>query len=350
MFIVSIDTRQLATGKESGGDRVVTRKQVARLAGVSEATVSNVINNRVSVNEITSQKVIKAIKQLKYTPNQNARNLVMRRSNHIGIAIYETTNPYHLEISKHIEATAIKQGYIVSMFMLDNNMNDKLEAIRRRRFDGVVNFMTNDYPSEFIETLTASGTILINFDQKYGSIFNNDYYDATYEMLKNMQELGHTKVAYLSTQDEASFKLDSRGMAFLDMKQHGCFSDMRIYYNSNFERASELTGYELGHQIIEDFPEVTAIACTNDLAATGLIRALADNGINVPGDVSVTGCDDISISKILVPALTTITVDKSLVGSDIANQIIDEIAGGERVQKKYTAKLIMRESLATAKT
>lgn len=125
---------------------MVTRRQVAERANVSEATVSNVINGKACVSEDKTRRVMKAINELNYVPDQNARTLVMGKSRHIGIAIYETTNPYHMELARHIESHATKRGYIVSLFMLDNNMKNKLDVIVQHRLDGIINFMTNQYP------------------------------------------------------------------------------------------------------------------------------------------------------------------------------------------------------------
>lgn len=328
---------------------MVTRKQVAEAAGVSEATVSNVINAKVPVKEEKRLKVLDAIKLLNYVPDQNARNLVMGRSNHIGIAIYETTNPYHTEVAKRIEEYAIKKGFIVSLFMLDNNMEHKLEAITRRRFDGIVNFMTNDYPSEFIDTLIASNTILINFDQKHSSTLVNDYYDATADLMIKTKELGHDSIAYITTQDEAGFLADSRGRAFVDMVKKLGFKNSKVIFNDDFRRESDKTGYALAGKLVKEFPEATAVFCTNDLAAMGCMRALAENGIRVPDDVSVIGCDDIDISQILVPSLTSISVDKRTFGKAIAKQIIHELSGGEMAHQEFKATAVFRESLTKRK-
>ena len=93
---------------------MVTRREGAVRAGVSEATVSNVVNGKSCVSQDKVKRVYSAMRELGYIPNQNARNLVTGRSNHIGIAIYEMTNPYHMEIAQYIERYASRHGYIVS--------------------------------------------------------------------------------------------------------------------------------------------------------------------------------------------------------------------------------------------
>ena len=317
------------------------------MAGVSEGTVSNVINGKPCVKPEKRDRVWEIIHQLRYVPNQTARNLVTSRSSHIGIAIYETTNPYHMEVAKKIEETAIKRGYIVSLFMLDNNMPDKLKAISERRLDGLVNFMTNQYPDEFIEGLKERGTVLVNFDASVGSVFSYDYRAATKELLETVHRMGHRDIAYISNFDEAGFMADNRGKQFVETTAALSFDRVEIYYNHDFDAPSDEIGQTLAKKLLCDFPEATAVFCTNDLAAIGCMRTLAEGGELVPRDISVIGCDDINISRILYPSLTTIAVDKQQQGADIADNIIDRIENGSApVRKMYKAKAILRESVA----
>lgn len=326
---------------------MVTRREVARRAGVSEGTVSNVINGKDCVKADKRERVLQIIRELKYVPNQTARNLVTSRSSHIGIAIYETTNPYHMELARSIEETAIKRGYIVSLFMLDNNMPDKLRAISERRLDGLVNFMTNQYPEEFIDGLREQGTMLSNFDSDVGSSFANDYAEATKSLMEKLYEMGHRNVAYLSNFDEKGFAADSRGIQFLKSAAELAFNRTEVYYNHEFNASSDCIGRNLAEKLLEDFEEVTAVFCTNDLSALGCMRTLADAGKFVPDDISVIGCDDINLASIMYPSLTTIAIDKARQGADIANNIIDRIENdGEVLHKNYVAKAVIRESIA----
>ena len=326
---------------------MVTRRQVAERANVSEATVSNVINGKACVSEDKTRRVMEAITALNYVPDQNARTLVMGKSRHIGIAIYETTNPYHMELARHIESHATKKGYIVSLFMLDNNMKNKLDVIVQHRLDGIINFMTNQYPDSFIDWLAHYGAVMINFNGEVGSLFENDYTDAMNELLQKVYELGHRKIAYISNADEEGFYADSRGKAWKTMAESGKFEKTEVFYNHDFELRSDEIGRELCHKLIRDYPDATAIFCTNDLCAMGVLCTLKDAGIRVPQDISVIGCDDIDQGKLYVPSLTTITIDKRKQGEEIAEQVIGEIEGKRsRVYKIYPAHAVYRESLA----
>lgn len=328
---------------------MVTRRQVAKRANVSEATVSNVINGKDCVSKDKVLRVREAIRELNYVPDQNARTLVMGKSKHIGIAIYETTNPYHMELARCIESRATKHGYIVSLFMLDNNMHNKLDVIVQHRLDGIINFMTNQYPDSFIEGLEHYGTVMVNFNGKVGSIFENDYTDAMVELLDRVYELGHRKVAYFSNADERGFAADSRGRAWLRHTE-GRFERADVYYNHDFELRSDDIGKNLCEEMLASGSDVTAVFCTNDLCAMGVIRTLKKAGLRVPEDISVIGCDDINIGQLYVPSLTTIRIDIRRQGEDIADQIMGEINGDlQKTKKIYPSKAVFRESLAAVK-
>lgn len=325
---------------------MVTRKEVAVRAGVSEATVSNVLNGKSCVLPDKVDRVYKAMRELGYIPNQNARNLVTGRSNHIGIAIYEMTNPYHMEIAQYIERYASKQGYIVSLFLLDNNMQNKLNAIAQRRLDGVVNFMTNEYPDQFIEELTRYGAVMINFNESIGSMFVNRYEEAMKQLMERAFALGHRKIAYLTSQDSVGFSRDGRGLQWFASLKELPFEKAKVFYNSDFGLMSDKIGYQLAKEMIADDADITAVFCTNDLTAFGCIRALTEAGLRVPEDISVIGCDDIRMSELMMPPLTTIAIDKKQQGEDIARQAIGEILGETgRVRKEYVAYPVYRASL-----
>lgn len=327
--------------------KMVTRREVARMAGVSEGTVSNVINGKDCVCSTTRERVLRFVRELKYEPNIAARNLVTGRSAHIGIAIYETTNPYHLEVAKKIEDAASKRGYIVSFFMLDDNAPYKLQVISERRLAALINFMTNRYPEGFIEGLREKGTLLVNFDQNYGPTFREDYREATKELIEHVYRLGHRNIAYICSYDEAGFAVDGRGAQFLETTSGLDLDRVEVYYNDDFNATSDEIGKRLAGKILREFSEVTAIFCINDLMAIGCMRTLAEAGLRVPQDISVIGCDDINVASLLYPSLTSMTPDKATMGEDIANGIIDLIeSGGEPQSFTYKAKAVMRESVA----
>ncbi len=306
---------------------MATRTEVAKLAGVSVGTVSNVMNNKSFVKESTVEKVRRAMAELNYVPDYNAKSLASGKSNHIGIAVYEMTNPYHAEIIQGIEEYAAEHGYITTVFMLDNTRDKKLDEICKRRLDGLVNFMSNELPSDFIGILTRQNVSLVNFAPENSFIVMNDYTGAMEEYMRILRDLGHKNVAYLSTTDPTRFSVDTRGGTFLARRKEYGFStdDDLIVYNYNYELKSEEIGYKNIKQLLARGKKFTALFATNDLSAFGAMRGLHEAGLSCPGDVSVIGCDGLSLGRYMVPSLSTISFDKRACGEMIAGALINHI-------------------------
>ena len=324
-----------------------TREDVAKYANVSVGTVSNVLNNKGHVKKELEERVKNAIRELNYHPNYSARSLASNRSRHIGIAIYETTNPYHLEIVRGIEDYALQKGYIVSIFMLDNDFESKLKMICERRVDAIINFMTNDYPHEFIDILKQQKTVMVNFNEELGPVYDFNYKSAMLQLMEKMQKYGHRKVGFIFSGDRPRFEADSRGRAF--SQNRGAFGfateESLIYYNNEANQLSEEIGYYGAKALFGRDPGITAFFAANDLAAIGAIRALYEMGKSVPHDVSVVGCDDIGLAKKMVPALTTIGFDKYGTGREICAEVIAQIEclRGHKIVIEPSA--VFRESL-----
>ncbi len=303
---------------------MVTRKEVARKAGVSVATVSNVFNNKVFVLPETVAKVKQAADELKYVPNFTARALSLGHSYQIAIAVSECANPHHMEIFKAISKYAADRGFMVTLFSMNERFESMLDFLRQRQFDAFVNFSNRIYPDELIDLLERKNTVLVNFRGNNGLNFYLDMYDATVTAMERLKELGHTKVGYLSTMDCFRWQEDPRGKAFLGNRAAMGFTcdDGYIQMNEDNDTPSEQAGYLLAKKLMEAHGEITALLVTNDLSALGAIRALNEAGYRVPDDVSVIGCDGISIGEYYSPRLSTIWFDKDEYGRMIAEETI----------------------------
>lgn len=333
---------------------MITRTDVAKRAGVSVGTVSNVMNNKESVKPEYVKRVKKAIEELNYIPDFTAKSLAKRKSNHIGVAVYEMTNPYHAEIIEGLEEYAAGKGYMVTTFLLDNKLNKKLDAICERRLDALVNFMTNALPDNFISALESQNTVLVNFSEENSFIVVNDYEKAMMSYMQLLSSLEHKYVAYVSTVDKMRFEVDSRGKTFLSKRAEMGFSedDSFILCNNDYSLRSERIGYMLADKLIGTHSETTAVFATNDLCAIGLMKRFAELGLHCPEDVSVIGCDNISIGEYFIPGLCTIGFDKKAYGRAIAKAIIDEIDSGYQMPYRtlrFEAISVLRDSVDKAR-
>lgn len=333
--------------------KTVTRIDVAKYANVSVGTVSNVLNNTAFVKKDLVKRVKNAVKELGYIQNYAAKSLASKNNHHIGVAIYETTNPYHLEVVQGIEEYATENGYIVSIFMLNNNMEKKLDAVCKRNLSGIVNFITNVYPESFLEILKRQGTVLVNFgiENSLQSVIN--YSKAIKEFCSILKENNHKNVGYIFNSDKDRFFADDRCKTFYNIRKEMGFSenDDYIYLTEEYNEKSQVLGYKLAKKMFTQHPEITAVFCTNDMSAIGAIKALNELGFLVPHDVSVIGCDDIWPSIFITPSLCSISFDKNQYGRDIAKTIIDSIKN-KKITEKYinaTANIVLRDSIGVAR-
>lgn len=330
---------------------MTTRKDVAKLAGVSVATVSNVLSNRLTVSKEKEERVRAAAKQLNYFPNHTARSLSLGLSYHIGVIINEFTNPYHMEIVQYVGKYVTMHGFMMTVFDFKEDANTIYRFLGERQFDALVNFSSNVYSEELLKMLKERGTILVNFANVSDFEVHHDVVGAMIECMAKLKSLGHKKVGYVSVVDSPRFYADERGATFVSKREEFGFetSDDYILFNDDFARDSGDTGYILTKQLMKKHPEITALFVMNDVAAFGAMRALKEMGLKCPEDVSVIGCDDIILSREYIPSLSTISFDKEAYGTEIGRRIISKMKDDADYSGNtfiVTAKPIYRESIA----
>ena len=310
---------------------MVTRTDVAKRAGVSVATVSNVFNNNVFVLPETERKVRKAASELGDTPNFTARSLSLGHSYQIGIAISECTNPYHMEFFQAISDYAAENGFMAVLFPMYRGAENSFEMLRQRQFDALVNLSSQVYPSELVDILKRKDTIMVNCSND-GLYFSADLAPSMLEAMELLRANGHRKVAYISTVDKIRWQSDQRGKIFTENKSRfGFDTDERLCeFNDNCFAPSEKAGYDITNKLLMRGVKFTALFAMNDLAAIGAIRALGEAGLSVPDDVSVIGCDGIDIAEYTTPRLTSIAFDKAEMGRKIAEKVIEYITDNKK--------------------
>ena len=329
---------------------MVTRKEVAALAGVSVATVSNVLNRKGIVQPDTERKVFRAVEELGYVPDETARNLSLGCSNHLGVAINELTNPYHMEVVTGIEQQASESGFHVTICDIDDKEQSKLNFLNGRRFDAMVNFMTITFGDEILDLLMQKNTMLVNFPIEQSMKFSIDSRQALVDCMQKLKDYGHTKVGYVATIDSLRWVNDQRGITYLDnLSRFGFLNNTEyVIFNNDYRKSSSVVGYENGMKLFSAHPELTAVFVSNDFAALGVLRALKELGFRCPEDVSVIGYDGINIAKLLIPSLTTVGYDNVAYGREIAKHVIDCVVDKKDVRDQkftFTARMIEGESV-----
>ena len=298
--------------------------EVAKRAGVSIATVSRVVNGLASVDKKLAKRVWKAIDELGYVPNQQARALVSGRSRTLGLLISEITNPFFPELIQSFEDIAGENGFEVMVGSTNYNYDRAKLFITRlvqRRVEGVA-VMTFRAESPLLEPLIAQGIPLVSIDVSTdaprSTILEIDYAHGITQAVQHLAVLGHRRIAYAGGPMPHLTNL-RRKKAFL----HATHSiGLQVKKTQIFEGAHTLEGgTEAAQQFLEIEDRPTAIVCSNDIMAVGVMRVLARRNIKVPGEMSVVGFDDIHLAEFANPPLTTVRLSREELARNAFNAL-----------------------------
>lgn len=332
-----------------------TRKDVADLAGVSEATVSFAMSGRRYVSDELKQRVFSAAEKLSYYPDMIARAMSEKKTNSIAVLTNDLTSLLQMKIIKSIEEAAMAKGFFVNIcggtMKLDRYVNNLIS----RHIDGV--FLAGDPYA-----ITGAHMNLLlenNISVILGSVTNNmdtrlcgvgiDFDKGMRIILKHLAGLGHTDIAYLSAFDETQ-KGDVRLSAFCKHASELTGRNPIVITGEPPFYSTVASGRTLANRLIQSGRSFTAVICANDMMAFGAINALQKSGYRVPEDVSVVGIDDIIFSDDFYLALTTLSHKSELFGKRVFEILYDNINDKANVQREVIVpELIVRTTTAPPK-
>ncbi len=285
-----------------------TIRDIARLAGVSVATVSGVFNNKPTVKPALVEKVKKAMEALDYHPDQVARSLRVRRTFTVGMVIADVTNPFFTEVIRGVEKEAQGNGY--SVILCDANEDPALErhylgTLFSRRVDGVLLAPTGPPPAQESRVHKRFPIVLIDRVPLgfAGDAVMTDNFGAAYDGTCHLIELGHRQIAIITGHLNFSNGLDRLdGFRKALQEEHLALPDEYLR-RGNFQTES---GYRCGLELMRLPTPPTAIFSCNNKMTLGLMRALGELHVHCPEAVSVLGFDDFEWSAYFTPRLTTI--------------------------------------------
>src|SRR6056297_2776252 len=333
---------------------MVTIKDVAKLAGVSISTVSRVINDSKPVSKEVREKVLEIIKETGYRPNDVARSLVTRRSYLIGVIVNDLSSSYVAEMVKGVEEVGKMYNFDILLCSSYYDKDAQLKYLRlldRKQAEGLI-LIGYKYDKEIIKNVKELNKPTIFFTRdlvdeslKYVKI---DSKSAMYEMTNFVIKKGHKNILYVSDYVEKSTYEKEKIEGF-----RGAVNDNEIEKHEIIEVQGRKykEGYKFGEKLYGRDFEYTAIVCTNDDIAYGIMNALSDNNIKVPEDVSVVGYGGYKESKIIRPSLTTISEPYYDIGAVAIRNLIKETESEEKVENKINLPftLIKRDSLKNIK-
>ena len=330
-----------------------TQAEVARLAEVSQSTVSQVLNNNLAITlpSGTRQRVWDAIQQLGYVPNGAARSLRTRKTYTLASIIPDITNPFYPAVERGIQDVAERHGYDLIVYNTDGIAEKErkcLHSVQRSRVDGVIGvfFHTN---AEHLRPLLERNIPVVRLEgraQELGSWPLDTLY---------IDSVGgaQTAVGYLIGRGHGRIGMivGSKGPGparLLGYRQALTAAGLPVL--EGLIQAGDFTeqgGYQAMQALLSLSPQPTAVFAANDLMAMGALVALREAGMAVPEDMAVIGFDDIPAARLMRPSLTTITLFQDKLGRRAAEMLLERLdgsalEGGRCEESPY--QLIIRES------
>ena len=289
-------------------------RAVAALAKVSIATVSRTINGSPLVSERLSKRVWQAIRQLNYFPNTHARTLVSGRSRLLGIIVENITNPFFPELIQSFEEIAVAHGYEILVSSSNSDPHVLTTCVRRmleRKVEGVA-VMTFGEEEPVLDQLVHRNVpiVLAEFkleDPKASTILL-DYSSGIHAAVDHLVSLGHTQIAFLAGPHKLHSAITRENDFRSAMKKAGLTIQKEWIIECDHTLKGGVAGY--GH-LKQLAGRPTAIVCSNDMTAIGVLRAAYMEGLRVPQDLSVIGLDDIDFAEFTLPPLTTIRLSRA---------------------------------------
>ncbi len=325
-------------------------EQVARRARVSTATVSRVLNNTGLVKNTTRARVLKAIEELKYSPNLHARSLAGGKSRSIGVIVSNIENPFFLDIYKAVEAGARSAGFELVMANTDYNSERLVTSVRLmigRRVAGLA-AIVSEMDAELIEELNGNRIPVVFYDvgapRRNITNIRVNYRRGMEKVASYLYSLGHRRLGFVAHHATLG-PINERVKVLLNATAR--YADLQV------KTAADTDTLEGGRRAVATLltadPRVTAIACVNDLMAVGALRELRERGLRVPQDVSVTGFDNINLSQFCHPALTTAHIPRDQIGRTICDCLMNRDTALLEHEFVVDPELVLRESTGPAR-
>lgn len=321
----------------------VTIRDVAEQARVSVATVSRALSSPHLVNHVTRARVLAVANELGYRPSPAARSLITGRTGNIGIVVPDLGNPFFTGVLKSVQGRAREAGYAVLVGDSDEDaaLEEELVRMMAKQVDGVLLCSPGIKDSQIMALAEHSSLTLLNRRVRGIGAALMDSASGMRELVAHLADLGHRRCAYLAGPRSSWSNRERRRGLRAAARQHNIEIVELGPFPPRYESGVAAADGALG-------ADATALIAYNDILALGMLARLRDRGIAVPGDVSVTGFDDLVYAAICAPPLTTVTMPVQAAGRSAVDLLLDQL-GGRRpagTQLDLPTRLVIRATTA----
>lgn len=328
-------------------------REIAKLAGVSTATVSRVINGSNLVTPETTQRIQRLIRDFNFVPNRSASHFKQGKSHIYGAIVPDLTNPFFMELVKVFEGLLVENDFELLVANTDFHSSHMQRSIQRmllRRVDGVA-VLGSEHEAAALESLVQNRIPVVTTDNYRTapglSDVVLDFRGGMAQLMRHIKDLGHRDVGFIGgTEGLATSRV--RRESFLDaVVKLGMSSQDGWIVSGDYRISGGAAGMEaiLQHETIP-----TAVVTANDLTAMGALRKAHERGLRIPEDISVAGCDDIEMSDIVHPPLTTLRICRKEYAKMLfeALQLGDEDLSQPGKEFSLTMSMVVRQSTGPA--
>ena len=328
---------------------MTTIRDVAKRAGVSTSTVSRVLNKSCPVSSDKRERVEEAARVLGYSPDPTARSLLLRKTGVLGVVLPFATGEFFSEFLSGVDEVTSRNEYVLLISISHRRDEDLTRAISNlyRRVDGMLVWAPEVHASDVL-ALVGDRTPVVFLNSKVAiddiDHISFDNFGGMYQIASHLVQLGHRDIAFIKGPPRSA-DAHMRNEAY-----RAALRDSGIPLRGELEIEGEYSveaGYEAVPRILSLSPRPTAIMAPNDQSAFGVLRALHEAGVDVPGEISVSGFDDIPHARYTTPALTTARVQVRPLGELAMETLVSRINGrASFVNEKMGVDLVVRGSSA----
>lgn len=334
---------------------MATIYEVAKLAGVSLATISRVINGTAPVKKSTQEKVEAAMQELGYRPNSVAQSLATNRSNSVGVLVSELGGPFYSELLSRIESefrNAGKHVIIAAGHSEEDVERERIEFLLSRKCDALI-LHVESVSDEYLVELAEKGTPFAVINREVQGLKERcitlDNRLGGYLAAEHLLKKGHRSIGYISGpmwKHDASERYQGHIQA---LAEYGVEEKSALFYEGDFQETGGVHGlaHLLAQQRNNGGQSFSAIACANDEMASGAITVAHEQGLKVPEHLAVVGFDNVNFSHYTYPKLTTIDYPIAEIGQMAARWVLKTVYKHpiDHIQAVFKPRLVLRDSV-----
>ncbi len=330
-------------------------REIAKRAKVSTATVSRTINRVPTVDPQLAKRVWKVVEELGYYPNTQARALVSGRTRIFGLIVSDMTNPFFPEIVQSFEDIAVEHGYEILLTSTVHDPKRMEGSVRRmieRRVEGVA-ILTFGMEESLLEGLRFRKVPLVFIDVgpplPHVCNIRIDYQRGIRQAVQHLAALRHERIAFIAGPLHLPSAVTRKAAFESSLREIGMRVDPELILQGDHTMEGGMRAYD---ELAKNGASPTAIMCSNDMTAIGVIREAYERGVSVPQELSVVGFDDIRLSRFFIPPITTIQMSQveiaRLAFKALVTEVEREAPSAKGTEYVLNTDLVLRKSTALA--